>query len=258
MTIDQHFKTGGFRIHGQAKIHVDPGPGALLLSHRLGLNPLDLDCVIATHCHPDHYTDAEVLIEGMTHHMKEKRGVLIGSESVIKGKEKFGPCISKYHRAKAAKIISLKPGDSCELSDLKLEATPTIHGDPTTFGLRFHSRRGAVGYTNDTQYFEDLHRYFKGTRVLIVNATRPLGMRIRWHLCSDDVIELLKQVNPELAVMVHMGMLFRKHPPEREAARIKSETGVETLPGYVGLRVKIDKEIEVKRPVKQPRLEAFV
>lgn len=255
MTIDQHFKTGGFRIHGQAKIHVDPGPGALLLSHHLGLDPLDLDCVISTHSHPDHYTDAEVLIEGMTQHMRERRGVLIGSESVLKGKGKFGPCVSKYHQAMVARIISLAPGDSCELGDLKLEATPTMHGDPTTFGLKFHSQAGVIGYTNDTEYFEDLPSYFRGARVLIANVTRPLDMRIKWHLCSDDVIKLLKRVKPELAVMIHLGMLFQKHSPEREAARIKAETGVKVIPGYVGLRVKVDKEI--KRPIRQPTLEMF-
>jgi predicted TIM-barrel enzyme len=62
MTIDQIFNTGGFRIHDTAKIHVDPGPGALLLTHQHGLNPLDLDCIVATHCHPDHYCDADALI----------------------------------------------------------------------------------------------------------------------------------------------------------------------------------------------------
>jgi len=56
---------------------------------------------------------------------------------------------------------------------------------------------------------------------------------------------------------MHMGMLFLKHSPEKEAARIKEETGVQTTPGYAGLRVNIDKEIKVKRPIKQPGLEAF-
>ena len=82
-------------------------------------------------------------------------------------------------------------------------------------------------------------------------------MRIKWHLCSDDLISLLKEVKPELAVIMHMGMLFLKHRPEREAARIKAETGVETVPGRTGLRVVVDKEIKLQRPHKQPGLEAF-
>lgn len=257
-TVDQHFKTGGFRLHGEVRVHVDPGPGALLLSHQHGLNPLDLDCIVVTHCHPDHYTDAEVLIEAMTHHTMKKRGVLIGSESVLRGKGRFGPAISKYHQSKAGEVITLKPGTAYKLGDLELEATPTQHSEPTTFGLKFHSQAGIIGYTNDTQYFDGLAKLFGGSRVLVANVTRPLAMRIRWHLCSDDLISILKQVKPELAVMVHMGMLFLRHKPEQETARIKAETGVETLPGYAGLRIDVDKKIRIERPVKQPSLEAFV
>lgn len=256
-TVDQYFKTGGFRLHGQVNIHIDPGPGALLLTHQHGLNPLDLDCVVVTHCHPDHYTDAEVLVEAMTQHMTRKRGVLIGSESVLHGKDGFGPAISRYHQHKAEKVIVLRPGEAYEFKELELEATPTQHSDSTTFGLKFHSQHGIIGYTNDTQYFGELADHFKGARVLIANVTRPLAMRIRWHLCSDDLISLLKEVKPELAVIVHMGMLFLRHPPEKEAARIKAETNVETVPGYAGLRIDIDKEIKVRRPVRQPSLEAF-
>ena len=244
-------------MHSGVKVHLDPGPGALLLTHQHGLDPLELDCIISTHCHPDHYCDAEVLIEAMTQHMTRRRGVLIGSESVLKGVKKFGPAISQYHQGRVAEVICFTPGSIRELGDLKLEATPAQHGDPTTFGLKFHTSHGIIGYTNDTQYFEGLARHFKGARVLFANVTRPLTMRIPWHLCSDDLIELLKRVKPELTVLVHMGMLFLQHRPEKEAARIKEMTGVETLPGYAGLRVNIDKEIKVKRPPELPSLEAF-
>ena len=256
--IDQHFKTGGFRLHAGVKIHIDPGPGALLLSHQHNLNPLALDCVVATHCHPDHYCDAEVLIEAMTQHMTRRRGVLIGSESVLKSVGKFGPAISRFHQGKPEKVVCLRVGESYELGDIKLAATPTKHGDPTTFGLKIHSQEGIIGYTSDTQYFDELAKHFKGSRVLIANVTRPRAMRIPWHLCSEDLIAILNQVKPELAVMLHMGMLFLKHSPEKEAKRIKTATGVETVPGYAGLRVNLDKEVKFKRPTKQPSLEAFV
>lgn len=258
MTIDQIFNTGGFRIRGLANIHVDPGPGALLLSHKQGLNPLELDCVVVTHCHPDHYTDAEVLTEAMTQHMTKKRGVLMGSESVLRGAGKFGPAISRYHQGRAADVVCMRPGEGYRLGGVKLEATTARHSDPTAFGLKFRAHDGIVGYTGDTQYFDELAEQFKGSQVLIANVTRPLAMRIPWHLCSDDLVALLNHVKPELSVIMHMGMLFLKHSPEKEMARIKAETGVETVPGHVGLRVILDEGIKVKRPVKQPAIEAFV
>ncbi|MCD6248536.1 MAG: MBL fold metallo-hydrolase [Hadesarchaea archaeon] len=257
MTVDQRFRTGGFRIHAGAKIHVDPGPGALLLSHLHDLNPLDLDCVVVTHCHPDHYCDAEVLTEAMTKRMTQRRGVLVGSESVIRGREKWGPAVSPYHQSKVGEVVCLRPGETCEIGEVKLEGTPTKHSDPTTFGIKFHTSAGLVGYTGDTEYFEELPEYFKGSRVLIINVTRPQNRRIRWHLCSDDAIDILKRVEPELAVMIHMGMLFLRNPPDEEAARIERESGIRTVPGYPGTRLTIGKEISVARPLKQATLGDF-
>jgi len=256
-TVEQYFKTGGFRIHAGAKVHVDPGPGALLLTHQHGLNPLDLDGVVVTHCHPDHYTDAEVLVEAMAQHLMKRRGSLVCSKSVIEGFGGHGPAISKYHQKKPEKLAVLEPGQKFHVEDLEIEAVPSKHSDPTSIGLILRTPEGTIGYTGDTQYFYDIVKYFSGVRVLIANVTRPLSMRIPWHLCSDDLIQILKEIKPELAVMIHMGMLFLKHSPSTEAQRIKSETGVETIPGHVGLRVDIGKEIKVTQPTTQPKLEYF-
>ena len=171
--------------------------------------------------------------------MTRKRGILVGSESVLHGKGKWGPAISSYHQSRVDRVVCMKPGESFELGDLKLEATPAKHSDPTTFGLKFHTSLGTIGYTDDTEYFDELPRRFKDSRVLILNITRPADKRIRWHLCSDDAIEILKEVKPELAVMVHMGMLFVRHSPEKEAARIEKESEVKTIPGHVGTRVTV-------------------
>ncbi|MFH1821434.1 MAG: MBL fold metallo-hydrolase [Methanobacteriota archaeon] len=265
-TINQYFKTGGFRIHAGVNVHVDPGPGALLLTHKYGLDPSDLDGIVVTHCHPDHYTDAEVLIEAIAQHMAaedigrsfgKKRGTFIGSKSVIEGVGNYGPAVSRYHQTKLEKLAVLEPGEKFQLGNIEIESMPTKHSDPTSIGIIFRTEKGEIGYTSDTQYFEDIEKYFRGVRVLIANVTRPLSMRIPWHLCSDDFIKILNKVKPELAVMIHMGMLFLKHSPSKEASRIKSETGVETIPGQAGLRINLDGEIKIVRPPNQPTLEEF-
>ena len=256
-TVYQHFKTGGFRVHAGVNLHIDPGPGALLLTRQYGLNPLELDGIVVTHCHPDHYTDAEVLVEAMTHLMRKKRGVLICSKSVIEGVEKYGPAVSRYHQEKPERLVVFEPGETLQLGNLKIESIPAKHSDPTTFGLLFHTENGVIGYTSDTQYFENIEEHFKDVRVLIANVTRPLSMRIPWHLCSDDLIRILKVVKPELVVMIHMGMLFLNHPPSKEASRVKSETSVETIPGQAGLKITLDDGLKIMRPPKQPTLEDF-
>lgn len=255
-TLEQSFRTGGFRIHDDLNIHVDPGPGALLLTRVLDMSALDLDEVIVTHCHTDHYTDAEVLVEAMARGSPEG-GRFIGSESVVEGFEEFGPAISRYHRRKAGEVVNLEAGDTFEHDGLELEATRTEHGDPSGFGLKVHAEGGTIGYTGDTEYFEELPDIFSDARVLIANVTRPGDRRIRGHLCIEDLVRLLEEVRPEASVILHMGMLFLRNSPGEQASRVEERTGVRTVPGFVGTEVEMDGEVGISRRTKQTGIEGF-
>jgi len=69
-TITQKRRTGGFRlISKKLNIHIDPGPGALIYSIEAGLNPQKIKTVLVSHRHPDHYSNAEILVEAMTRGM---------------------------------------------------------------------------------------------------------------------------------------------------------------------------------------------
>lgn len=255
-TIDQTFKTGGFRIHDKKfKLHVDPGPGALLLSNHYGLDPNDLDSVLVSHAHPDHYSDAEVLIGAMSG--ENTAGKFIGSKSTVDGDGELGPSISLYHKRKAGEVISLSPGDVCELKDFDIEATPAVHSDSTGVGFKIETSSGMIGYTADTELFDDLLEAFEGVRVLLGNVTRPNDKRIDGHLCSDDFAEILEVIEPDLGIILHMGMLFLRNTPSEEASRIQDMSGVRTIPGYVGTEVNIDERIGVKRKREQEKLENF-
>ena len=91
VTITQRRRTAGIRIIGEStNLHLDPGPGALVHSIESGLNPQKLNAVLVSHSHPDHYTDAEVMIEGMTRGMTRKHGLLAAARSVLNGNRVVG------------------------------------------------------------------------------------------------------------------------------------------------------------------------
>ena len=109
-TITQKRRTAGIRIISEGlNLHLDPGPGALVHSINEGLDPQKLNAVFVSHCHPDHYTDAEVLIEAMTRGMTRKRGVLAAAKSVLTGNNLREPSISKYHQQMPEQKIEAVP-----------------------------------------------------------------------------------------------------------------------------------------------------
>ena len=79
-TMYQTRATGGIYLADNIKLHLDPGPSALHNMKCAAIDPAKTDGLLLSHCHPDHYSDAEVLVEGMSKGGIVKRGALIGSE----------------------------------------------------------------------------------------------------------------------------------------------------------------------------------
>ncbi len=256
-TLDQTFKTGGFLINAEKNIHVDPGPGALLLTKQLGLDPLDLDAVFVSHSHTDHQSDAQVMVEA-TNREPQGKGRFIGSESAINGTDQLTPAISKNHKQKIGESIPLKPGEKYKLNNIEFQATRTKHGDPTGIGVKIKTNQGTIGYTSDTEYFEELPQEFKNSRILIANVTRPGNKRIDGHLCSDDLIKMLEIVEPELAMISHMGMLFLRDTPTDQAKYVEQETGVKTIPALLGTKLEISSGgIEIGKITRHTDLDRY-
>ncbi|MDK2789850.1 MAG: hypothetical protein PWP15_357 [Methanothermococcus sp.] len=239
--VTQNRGTGGFRIHTeQTRLHVDPGPGSLVRMKELKIKPWNTNALFISHCHPDHYADAEIIAEAMTNGMTRKNGIIIGGLSVLEGYGNFENAISKYHQSRAEKRYVLNPKDSVSIYDIDIMATRTKHGDPFGIGFRMKTHKGDIGYTSDTELLESLVEDFDGTRVLIANVIRKKNERVIGHLCANDLIDLLNAMSkkPELVVMNHMGIKMTN--PIKEAEYINENTGgVNVIPAKIGLKIEL-------------------
>ena len=226
--------------------HIDPGPGALVRMLARELSPLQTDAILVSHCHPDHYADAEILIEGMTDGGNKKQGALIAGRSVLEGIGDFGPSVSKYHKAKPGLVRPVSPGETVEPFGIKVEATFSAHSDPGSVGFRIHSPRGIIGYVSDTALDERIIQAHSGSRILILPVTRPLGMPIPYHLTVEDAAKIAGAVKPELTILTHFGMRVIKDGPPRAAEWIQNKTGVRTVAGTDGMEWDIGKELKMR------------
>jgi phosphoribosyl 1,2-cyclic phosphodiesterase len=239
-TISQNKGTGGFRIHTEkTKLHIDPGPGALVRMRDLKISPWNTNAIFVSHDHPDHYTEAEVMIEAMTNGMIKKRGYIISNLTVLEGFGHYENAISKYHQLKPERVYLLNPRDSVDILDINITATKTKHGDPFGIGIRVKTKKGEIGYTSDTEYIDSLIEDFDGVRILVANVVRKKNERINGHLCSNDLIDLIGAMNkkPELIVINHMGLRMKN--PVKECEYISDNIGVNTIPAKIGLKIEL-------------------
>ncbi|MDH3365966.1 MAG: MBL fold metallo-hydrolase, partial [Thermoplasmata archaeon] len=228
-TIYQARATGGFYIEDGRNIHVDPGPGALVRMRSVGLNPMNTHAILISHCHPDHYMDAEILIEAMTEGGTRKQGVLAASRSVIEGDGEYGPAISKYHLSKPRTVKVMSPPSKVTVKPIEATATPSAHSDTSSVGFRFATSVGVISYVSDTQLVESVIKAHRKCRLMIACVTRPLGQRIPHHLSTEDAGYLIEKVRPEMAIITHFGMRVVQENPETQAKWIEERTGVRTV-----------------------------
>ena len=239
--ISQRRMTGGFRIDNLngKNYHVDPGPGALVRTYQFGFDPRNLSGVFVSHAHTDHYNDAEILIESMTRGMTKKMGTIFGSESVLKGHDKWGPCISRYHQSNS-NVVVLKPDEITEVNGIEVKGTKTSHGDPTGSGFQIDYKGFKLSYTADTGYFDELHEYHEGADILIASVLRPGNRSINGHMCSRNFIDLINEVKPKVAVMTHLGLKMISSNPVTQAKKISKETGVKVVAAFDGLSFNVN------------------
>jgi phosphoribosyl 1,2-cyclic phosphodiesterase len=247
-TIYQVRSTGGIYFEEQTKnlrIHIDPGPGAAVRLRDEQLDPTNTDGIIITHCHPDHYTDAEILIEGMTRGGTIKRGVVLGSRTVVEGIMGYGPALSSYHRALPKSLKVIQPQKTYSIKGLTLRITKLKHSDPSTVGLKFYTNHGIVSYIPDTELTPELIRAYKRVRLMILACTIPLQTRIPYHLCTEDIAEIVKLTKPELAVITHFGLRVIREDPDIQARWIMTEAGIRTIAAYDGMKIELNDTIKV-------------
>ncbi len=234
-------------------LHIDPGPGALVRAKQYKVRLRKLTGILCSHCHPDHYTDLEVVIESMTQGAKKKRGVLLMGENVLKGSGDFRPAVSPYHIKLPEKAASLKPGEKTSLGSLEIKATPTRHGEPKGIGFVI-SGSEKIGYTSDTEYFPGLERHFEGLDVLIMNILRPRNTEWPEHMSTNQAERFLKAIKrkPKLVIIQGFGMKMLRANPFREAAWLGKRTRVKVIAARDG------QVIETTREGKKQGLGKFI
>ena len=244
-TFYQTRSTGGIFIEDKIKIAIDPGPGALVRLNQEGIDPTKIDLLLVSHCHPDHYTDVDVIIEAMTMGGTVKRDTLIASESVISGIEGFDPKASSYHQSRLEEIHVARPGDDFHVGGMKITATPTKHTDPSGIGFKIETENGIITYTSDTSVGEEVIESYKKTRLLILALTTPPEIQLSHHLSPQDAVTVLKDVKPEIAILTHFGLRAIKYGPEKIAQWIAEQSGVSTVAAEDGMKVEMGEGIKI-------------
>ncbi|NOR84855.1 MBL fold metallo-hydrolase [archaeon] len=245
-TTTQLRKTAGLYLELQGvRIYLDPGPGALVYARAEKLPLEKLDCVIVSHAHIDHINDAQVLIEAMTHGAREKRGIFVGTKSVMKQ-------ITDYHKDAPNSVLIVKAGDKFKIGDLNVIATKTIHTDAYGVGFKFFASK-KISYVGDTIYSKEISKAHASADILIlnclylVNENKGKNIEFAKHMDLDDAIKFVLDIKPKLCILQHFGMGMILKKPWEKAILVEEKTGVKTVAARDGQIFDVSGAVTVKK-----------
>lgn len=234
---DQRMRTSAMITLNGRNYVIDSGPD--FRTQLIREQVKDLDAILFTHAHRDHIAGLDDV--RAFNYVLNKSIDIYASEEVEKSIRSEFPYIFRddgYFGRPRIEIHTISN------TPFILNGTPIIpilvkHHQMDVFGYRI----GELCYITDASSIEEEEiEKLKGCKVLIVNALRK--SRHISHFSTDQAFELIKTVNPEVAVITHMSHFIGK---QRE---LEESFPHPIVPGYDGMRIKIEQgRVLVSPPV---------
>lgn len=218
------FGSGGrfntsFLVEGDGKrILIDCGASTLIRMKQLSLTVADIQAIIITHFHGDHYGGLPFLIISayFEHqvrfplHFFGPRGL---KEQVYKLQEAVYPGTAKLLDELEVHFHEYLEEAWIGAIDLQVRAIPVVHAPPSLpHGIQLKIGEKLLGYSGDTEWTDNLIALADQTDLFICecNNWKHLGAG---HLAYTTIQEKQSLLNTKRLVLTHMGAEMLKQTP---------------------------------------------
>lgn len=197
-------KTGG------RNLLVDCGASALTGMARFGVDPNDIDLIVISHLHGDHYGGIPFLINGSQLMFKrEKLLEIIGppglNNMLIKAADALFPGSWGRPTRFTINITEFDPDREIASGDVKIMPFRNFHPQvDNSFALRITCDGRTVAYSSDTEWTESLLSAARDADLFIAEAYF-YEKKIKGHMDYDSLISNYAKTGAKRLVLTHMG-----------------------------------------------------
>jgi len=192
------------------QILLDCGCSSLIGMQRCGINPAEIDTVVISHLHGDHFGGIPfLLLEGKYVSQRSRPLTLIGppglQQRVEAVAEVLYPGVFGQKLNFPIEYRLLDPNKPLQINSAQIECFQVKHGSSQhVYGLRVEVAGKVVSYTGDTEWTESLIPLAQGSDILIAECF-AYDQPVPSHLDYLTLLQKRTQLGCQRLLLTHMG-----------------------------------------------------
>ena len=200
---------------GASRVLLDCGASSLIALRRLGIDPLDLDAVVLTHLHGDHFGGLPFLILDAQFRRRTRPLIVAGPTSVEQrvrdAMEVLFPGSSHVTRRFTVSHVELEAKRAATVAGMAVVPYEVIHpsGAPA-LALRVTADDKTVAYSGDTEWTAALPEVARDADLFVCEAY-GFDKAVKFHLDYTTLMAHRDELACKQLVLTHMSpeMLHR-------------------------------------------------
>src|SRR5436305_2900992 len=199
-----------FHVTGQgANVLIDCGASSLPALKRLGIARNDIDLILITHFHGDHFAGLPFLLLDAQFSRRGRPLVIAGPEGIemrlTQVMEALFEHSSKTRQRFDLSVVALEPEQVRSFGAVKVTPFPVVHGESggPFFAYRVEAEGRVIAYSADTEWTEMLIPAAREADLFIAEAS-TYDKIVKNHLSLKTLETHLPEIKPKRLILTHM------------------------------------------------------
>ena len=204
---------------------IDCGASSLPALKRLGIARDDIDLILITHFHGDHFAGLPFLLLDAQFSRRTRPLVIAGPEGIERKLPQIMEALFEHSSKTTPKfdlaVVSLKPEETRAFGAVSVTPFPVVHGESggPFLGYRIEAEGRVIAYSADTEWTETLIPLAREADLFVAEAYY-YDKVVKNHLSLTTLEARLPEIKPKRLVLTHMSddMLGRLDTLQHTAA----------------------------------------
>jgi ribonuclease BN (tRNA processing enzyme) len=209
------FGSGGrlntcFHVSGdRVNFLIDCGASSLPALKRLGISRDDIDLILITHFHGDHFAGLPFLLLDAQFSRRTRPLVIAGPEGIEQKLPQLMEALFEHSSKTKPKfdlsVLTLKPEETRSFGAVNVTPYPVVHGESggPFLGYRIEAEGRVIAYSADTEWTGTLVPLAREADLFIAEAYY-YDKVVKNHLSLTTLQTHLAEIKPKRLVLTHM------------------------------------------------------